>query len=279
LPGLVVGAACLVSCVGWIVESWDSDTTVEMPTDRERQEITVQLARATERQGICYGWWLSDDGVVDASGSNLGPYEPVTDDPGRCPRWVEVRATIRYDRDVSSYSSDEAAIEVAASPDIDPVDRIEGGLFLLNLDEPTFLDDPARSIGRAALALPLLVADWVPADALPVARPAAAAPPPLADVGRDFWWDGPFFAVGASVLLAAAVAFAVLGSRVRRAPAGPPEPYDRPRRIGGLIRRATPVRAPADPEPDREPDRATGKPAGRPVRRRRRRRRRKGGRP
>jgi hypothetical protein len=257
-----VGGAILVSCVGLIFDSgFDDDTTVEMPTDRDRREITAQLARATERQGICYGWSLADDGSAGARGSNLGPDEPVTDNPVRCPRWVEVRATVSYAPASSRFGIDKAAVDVAASPDIDAVDWIERGIFLLYLDEQAFIDDPARSIGRAALALPLLVAEWGNADAMAVAEPAVRAPDPLEDVGREFWLEGPFFGVAAPVLLAAAMGFLFLGWRARRAWDGSPRPYDRPVRIGG-IRRSKPVRASAS--------------AGRLLRRRPRRR--KGGR-
>ncbi|MER7269029.1 hypothetical protein ABT344_12070 [Micromonospora carbonacea] len=215
--GWVVALVTVVlvgGCIGISVTNGDSGgTTVPAPAADERADTVPILAQAAGSQGICYGWrlesWYASDPV--SVGSNLGDGVPVVDDPA-CPRWVEVTADVRYTSE-SSESSDYALIDVNGSPDIDRADlyAVETGLARFGLVEDVFVDDPGWAVCRAAVALPLLLAETgvVPPAAAPTAQPGATAAP-LPDAGSDFWRDrwGWLLATG-GLLLATALLFTV----------------------------------------------------------------------
>ncbi|MEV5821379.1 hypothetical protein ABUL04_29065 [Micromonospora harpali] len=216
-------------CIGIGVVNGDSGgTTVPAPAADERADTVPILAQAAASQGVCYGWrlesWYGSNPV--SVGSNLGDGVPVVDDPA-CPRWVEVTADVRYTSE-SSESSDYALIDVTGSPDIDRADlyAVETGLARFGLVEDVFVDDPGWAVCRAAVALPLLLAETgvVAPAAAPTAQPGATAAP-LPDAGSDFWRDrwGWLLATGGLLLVTAllfTVGFVQRGRQRAAAPAG-----------------------------------------------------------
>ncbi|WP_405114880.1 hypothetical protein OG559_11035 [Micromonospora sp. NBC_01405] len=215
-------------CIGVGVLNGDSGgTTVPAPAADERADTVPILAQAATSQGICYGWRLeSYYGSVVSVGSNLGDGVAVVDNPA-CPRWVEVTAEVRYTSE-SSESSDSASLYVKGSTDMARADlyAVKNGLQRFGLDDGAFVDDPGWAVCRAAVALPLLMAEAGMAE--PAATPAAvpgAAVAPLPDVGSDFWRDRwGWLLATAGLLLVAALLFTVgfvRRSRQRaQAPAG-----------------------------------------------------------
>ncbi|MEV6706165.1 hypothetical protein [Micromonospora wenchangensis] len=224
---LVLGATALV-CVGSSILNRDSGgTTVPGPAADERADTVPLLVQAAESQGICYGWRLERSSGAEVSvGSNLGDGVPVTGD-ARCPRWVEVRARIMYTSS-SSESNDWATVTVSGSDDLDRADlwAVDAGLDRFGLDTDTFVDDPGWAICRAAVTLPLLVAEAgvAPPAATPSADPAAPAGA-LPDAGNDFWRDrwGWLLATAGLLLVAAlliTVGFVQRGRQRAATPAG-----------------------------------------------------------
>ncbi|EEP72677.1 hypothetical protein MCAG_03004 [Micromonospora sp. ATCC 39149] len=201
-------------CIGIGVANRDSGgTMVPAPTANERADTVPILAQAAASQGICYGWRLESwYGSAPVSvGSNLGDEVAVVDNPS-CPRWVEVVADVRYTSE-SSESSDYAIVRVTGSPDIDRSDlhAVETGLARFGLDSDRFVDDPGWAVCRAAVALPLLLAETgvVSPAATPSAQPGAAVSP-LPAAGSDFWRDrwGWLLVIG-GLLLVTALLFTV----------------------------------------------------------------------
>jgi hypothetical protein len=180
------------------------------------RETATELARATAAQGVCFGWQL--DGVGPASrGSNLGGTTAVDSDPGRCPRWVEVWATVTYPPE-SSEADDSASIGVRTSSNLDVGPNVRARLDRFGLDENAFIDDPQWAIHRAALALPLLTAEAGAAEPAPTpTAPPAAAPRALEPAGSDFWRDRRWFVVAAAAFVLVAVAMTVGGLVAGRA--------------------------------------------------------------
>ncbi|MFF5176905.1 hypothetical protein ACFY2Q_02605 [Micromonospora sp. NPDC000316] len=210
--GIFVGLVLLV-CVGSsIFNNGSGGTTVPAPGADERADTVPLLAQAAASQGICYGWLLDEsyDSVVSV-GSNLGDGVAVSGD-ARCPRWVEVRAHISY-TPATSEINDSAGVTVAGSEDMPRADlrRVQAGLDRFGLDEDVFIDDPGWAVCRAAVALPLLVAEagMAPPAATPTAGTGTAVAP-LPDAGSDFWRDrwGSLLAA-AGLLLAAALLLTV----------------------------------------------------------------------
>ncbi|MFI9642737.1 hypothetical protein ACIG87_22200 [Micromonospora sp. NPDC051925] len=208
-----ISLGLVLCCVGSSIFNQDSGgTTVPAPAADERADTVPILAQATASQGICYGWRLEEsyDSAVSV-GSNLGDGVPVGED-ARCPRWVEVRARINYTSE-SSESEDSAYVSVAGSPDLAAADlaSVQAGLTRFGLEDDVFIDDPGWAVCRAAVALPLLVAEAgvAPPAATPPADPDATAAP-LPDAGSDFWRDrwGTLLAT-AGLLLAAALLLTV----------------------------------------------------------------------
>ncbi|MEU7979006.1 hypothetical protein AB0B63_10800 [Micromonospora sp. NPDC049081] len=210
---IVVGLVVVV-CVGSSLFNRDSGgTTVPAPAADERADTVPLLAQATASQGICYGWRLEESFLSPVSvGSNLGDGVAVEEDD-RCPRWVQVRARIMYTAE-SSESSDSATITVTGSGDFSRADlyAVQTGLTRFGLHEDVFVDDPGWAICRAAVALPLLVAETgaAPPAATPTADPGAVAAP-LPDTGSDFWRDRWGTVLAAAGLLLVAVLLITVG--------------------------------------------------------------------
>lgn len=211
--GAVAIAAGLTVLIiaGIVTNDEDGSTRVPAPTGEMRVETATQLARATAVQGVCYGWWLSDGstGADISRGSNLGPLVPVSDDLASCPKWVEVRATVRY-TDPSSESEDWASVELAASIGISapPASRLAG----LGFDQAAFVDDPAWAICEAALALPLLMAET--GRATPAPLPTAGTTPQtdaMPAAGSDFWRDRRWHVLAAGLILVAGALMLAIG--------------------------------------------------------------------
>ncbi|XTZ13571.1 hypothetical protein ACQSSU_18775 [Micromonospora echinospora] len=203
---VVVVAACAIPA---ILRQGSTDV-VPPPTATERTETVALLQRSAEAQDVCYGWVLEEGSRTISVGSNLGEGTPV-DDP-RCPRWVRVVANVNWTPE-SSESDDYAFIDVEGSGDFDRTDLflVETGLARFGLDDKAFIDDPGWATTRAAVTLPLLLAERGLTDPAPVATAVPdAAPSPLPDTSFDLWRDRwGYFAAVAGLLLITALLFTV----------------------------------------------------------------------
>jgi hypothetical protein len=199
---VIVGLCC------WAVwpSMGDNSTVVEKPTEAEQQVVVANLARAATAHGICYGYRLEDGSRAVTVGSNLGVGKAVAENSTACPKYVEVRGSVRYyssSSDLEDYatwsfrSTGIGSISGLTSTDLD---RIGASATRL-------LNDPAAAILVAADALPLLAreAGLVTGDVPAPTAPAAAVP--LAKSGSDFWRDrGTLMLVTGGFLLVAVAA-------------------------------------------------------------------------
>jgi hypothetical protein len=219
--------AVLALCVG--CSSGGNSTVVPAPTDTERRETVTVLQRSAEAQDFCYGWRLSDSaGDVVSVGSNLGDNVAVDTDPARCPRWVEVAADVTY-TDASSELEDSATVRVnSSSESLGEYDLVDG-LTQLGLGNDAFLDEPGWAICRAAVSLPLLMAEAGHAKPAPVATVTPSAPStPLADAGSDFARDRGGYVIAAFLLFVLTAVLVTIGwFQRRRELAVRPTPPDR----------------------------------------------------
>jgi hypothetical protein len=220
----------------------------------QRRETASQLAKAAEAQGICYGWRLDGSGGAPTSrGSSLGDAVPVDSDPGRCPRWMEVNATVRYVSE-SSEADDSAFVDVRTSADLRVGPTVATKLDRFGLEDKTFVDDPEFAISRAALALPLLAAENGAAPpAVPPATPAASAPRALPDAGSDFWRDRWGFIAVAIGLVALAALFAVVGVVLQRRQRAARSVGARSANKAGSAGTPPPAAPPSSPPPSEAP--------------------------
>ncbi|PZF86951.1 hypothetical protein C1I99_28300 [Micromonospora deserti] len=206
-----------VAVVAGVLGADDDSTLVPPPTATERADTVPLLARAAATQGICYGWRLEDGLDVVSVGSNLGDGVAVADDP-RCPRWAQVVADITYTAE-SSEANDYASVRIEGSADLERLDLItvDSGLDRFGLTEDAFLDDPGWAVTRAAVSLPLLLAETGAVSPAPVATAApAAAPSPLPDAGSDLWRDRWGYFLGAAGLLLVTALLVTVGLVLRR---------------------------------------------------------------
>ncbi|GAB3978014.1 hypothetical protein V1634_13170 [Plantactinospora veratri] len=220
----LVVAVCLVVTGGFVVgalSSGDDSTVVAPPEPAERTDTVTLLRQAHATQQICYGWRLRSGGASYGAapvsvGSNLGDNVAVDSDPARCPRWVEIDASVWY-TSASSESSDSASYLVTSSSDFAHVD-FDRGLRRLGVDPDQFVDDPGRAVCQAAVFLPLLVSEAGAGSAARATPPAAAgaAPSPLPDSGNDFWRDRWVFLLGAAGLFLLTALFLAIGVFERR---------------------------------------------------------------
>jgi hypothetical protein len=207
--------AVLALCVG--CSSADNSTVVPAPTETERRETVTVLQRSAEAQDFCYGWRLSDSvGDVVSVGSNLGDNVAVDTNPALCPRWVEVAADVTY-TDASSELEDSATVRVhSSSESLGEYDLVDG-LTRLGLGNDAFLDEPGWAICRAAVSLPLLMAEAGHAKPAPVATVAPSAPSaPLADAGSDFARDRGGYVIAAFLLIVLTAVLVTIGWFQRR---------------------------------------------------------------
>jgi hypothetical protein len=178
---LVVGVAGLAWLVSSCAGSDDGDLTVPAPLPSDRQAVVAQLAAATSAHGVCYGWHLTDVGTTISQGSNLGDAAPVTS----CARWMQLAVSVHYTPE-SSEAEDSVSITVESSPDLTAARPGAADLARLGLTEGRFLDDPADTVMRGALALPLLLAERGAVSVVPTPT-AAAALSELPAASSDFW--------------------------------------------------------------------------------------------
>lgn len=208
-----VGVIALVALLIISPPGGDDSAVVPAPDAQMRAQTAASLARAGEAQGVCYGWHLISEGRTVSRGSNLGPDTAVDSDFDRCPRWIQVEATVWYTA-ASSEASDGAYSRITSSgvaaPPVSRLDR-----FGLTAD--AFIDEPDRAVCQAALVLPLLAAESgsvPPAPTTPTDPPPTdtdtAMPTALPDAGSDFWRDrwAPVLG-GAFLLLIAALTVAI----------------------------------------------------------------------
>ncbi|MEV1288370.1 hypothetical protein [Micromonospora sp. NPDC049679] len=195
-----VGGITLALCGIGLLGDSDDSTAVPPPEAADRADTVTALRKAYAAQGVCYGWQLVDGyGPPVSVGSNLGDNVSVSDDP-RCPRWMEITATVDY-TDESSASEDSARFEVRASRDLS-ISGSADDLVRLGYDPDAFIDDPGWMVTQAAAALPLLLAQRGEVEPAPLPT-AAPGPPPAAlpAAGSDFWRDRwPYLAGGAGLL-------------------------------------------------------------------------------
>ncbi|HLL67377.1 MAG TPA: hypothetical protein VK453_16965 [Micromonosporaceae bacterium] len=179
-----------------------------------QQEVVDQLARATEAHGICYGWRLSETDAAGTLGSNLGAGKPVTGDPTKCARYVEVVGKVVYYPE-SSESEDEAILSISSN--LPGSDKLDPAVFeRLGAGTGTLLNEPADTILTAAQLLPLLTMEAGLATA-PVPQPSPTGTvQPVAMGGSDFWRDRAVLVFIAAALLVAALLTLLFGTRVVR---------------------------------------------------------------
>ncbi|MDQ7903825.1 hypothetical protein RB614_04740 [Phytohabitans sp. ZYX-F-186] len=225
---VLVFAGVPLAAVGvWLAvapPSLDGGTTVPAPDGEMGAQTAAQLAKASAAQGVCYGWQLRSGGTSVSRGSNLGAGTAVDSDPARCPRWVEVQASVTWTSSASE-APDSAWVTVAAQGVAPPP---ESRLDRFGITDGAFVDEPDWAVCQAALALPLLLAETGAVPPAPVATAGAAAGP-APEAGSDFWRDRWPFAVGAAVLLALAALTVAIGwferkherTRARPAPTAP----------------------------------------------------------
>ncbi|MEU6203471.1 hypothetical protein ABZ814_07775 [Micromonospora musae] len=197
--------------------SGDDDLAVTPPTSTERADTVPILQQATAVQGICYGWTLQAGAEVVSAGSNLGEGAGVEGDP-RCPSWMRVVADVTYVSE-SSESNDYAYVTVEGSADLDPsrLLAVGSGLERFGLTEDAFLDDPGWAVTRAAVSLPLLLAEAGGVSPVPVATATSAGPPPpLPAAGNDLWRDRWGYLLAAGGMLLVTVLLVTVGLVQRR---------------------------------------------------------------
>lgn len=220
--GLVAAVVVLAVCGPMFISLGFTDndgTDVPPPTVTERADTVAILRAAAESQGICYGWRLENITDAVSVGSNLGDGVAVQDNP-QCPRWVQVVADVYYPAE-HSEAADRAYVFVEGSDDFRPGDlfSVTYGLERFGLTEDVFVDDPGWATTRAAVTLPLLVAEQGHAAPAPVVTAAPGAPPsPLPAAGSDLWRDrwGYLIAVASLFLIAALLVTVGLVQRRRQ---------------------------------------------------------------
>ncbi|MEQ4305857.1 hypothetical protein ABNF97_31480 [Plantactinospora sp. B6F1] len=242
---VVVSLAVVGAIVAAVLSAADDSTRVPPPEPAERTDTVTLLQRAHTTQQICYGWRLRSGGTSYAAdpvsvGSNLGDNIAVRSDPARCPRWVQVEATVWY-TSASSESNDSASYLVTSSSDLAHID-FERGLARLGVDPDRFVDDPGRAVCQAAVYLPLLVSEAGAGSAARAPSPTGVAAAPLADSGNDFWRDRWGYLLGAAGILLLTVLFLAIGVFERRhqnpapvTPAAGPSPPAGPKPIAGGV--------------------------------------------
>ncbi|MCM0675349.1 hypothetical protein NCC78_11715 [Micromonospora phytophila] len=222
--GFAIGSAAVVLggvCLAGALADNDDSTVVPPPTATERSDTVPLLRKARDSQGVCYGWRLEDgQGATVSVGSNLGDGVTVTDNP-QCPRWLQVVGNVSYTPE-SSESEDSAYVSVDGSGEFEGTDLLtmDQGLARLGITDEALLDDPGWAVTRAAVSLPLLVAERGLASAAPVVTAAPATPPaPLPDAGSDLWrdrWGHLVAAAGLLLLTALLVTVGVVQRRRQR---------------------------------------------------------------
>lgn len=215
--GVVLGTVAAVLVIGIAINfigDSDDNTAVPGPTATEVADTVAVLAKAAEAQDICYGWRLQDRSTVISVGSNLGGGIAIDEDPARCPRWVNVIASVVWTPQ-SSDTEDWARVRVESSEN--GVALLADKLARFGLDEAVFIDEPGWAITRAAVVLPLLMTEAKLAPPAPInSVPPTAAPAPLPDAGSDLWRDRWGYFVAAAVLLLVAGLLVLTGWRRRR---------------------------------------------------------------
>lgn len=181
--------AALVAAVMISLAAAPAQAGVVAPEDAA--ELAQSLAEATEDQGICYGWSVSNnfDGAPDL-GSGSGPAVPVDVGQGCTKRFIELTGSIDYACD-SCDSSDSASVDIRSTFANGPT---VGDLSALGLDAGDLTgDDDDTTLINMVNALPLLAADrglapyleYEPATDVPAADRATDRPG--SDLLRDTW--------------------------------------------------------------------------------------------
>ncbi len=207
----LVGAVAVIVLGGCGIG--DNSTTVPPPTTQQSADTVEVLQRSAAEHGICYGWKLIGNGSTLSAGSNLGEGILVSES-SRCPRWLEVSATVIYTSSSSEFE-DSASVTVSSNGGISSEQDAYPWLSRFGLDKAVFIDDPGWAITRAATLLPLLAVEEgyvTPGPAVaPTAAEPTAAPSNLPSAGNDFLRDRWGYLLAAFVVLASAAALIATG--------------------------------------------------------------------
>ncbi|MGA8117197.1 MAG: hypothetical protein WCA46_26485, partial [Actinocatenispora sp.] len=185
------------------------------PTLNDEKELAADLAEATQRQGVCYGWSLEfsdyySDHSISSSGSNQGAGHTL--DTSKCRSWITFSASVTWESD-SSESEDSASFDVTGSGDLADDVPSSDDMGNVGIDEDALIDDPYWTTESAMEALPLLLAQSGAATPMPVgSEPSGVAgvtPPPRA--GSDLWRGHKSLIVIGVIGLVAAVVLLVGG--------------------------------------------------------------------
>ncbi|MBX7160184.1 MAG: hypothetical protein K1X95_07820 [Acidimicrobiia bacterium] len=226
-------------------------------------DLAATLARATEVQGVCYGWEVNVDGATSASsvGSNAGAGKSVGEN---CPSKVVFVASITYTSE-SSESEDKAAITVeapAGGPTTDDLVR-------LGITPAALLGDGATdTVYNGTAVLPMLMAEKGLAPVVPPRTEGAVPADAQVDEspGDDFVRTNglPLLILGGLVLLGLVILVWALLSRDRKrggdapakpttGPPAPPQPAVPPPQGPAPPAPPTPPLPPTPPTPPQSP--------------------------
>ena len=203
---------------------FDDDTTVERPATADSQALSDYLAQAHREQGICYGWHFKPyDGSYDSSvtagpfiGSNFGVGESVEDHVDECPRSVVATITVSYTPHSSELSDSASVVVTTAGLQVSGSTLANDLEEQFDVTEKALIDEPVDTVGKAILALPLLVAEHGEADPLPPPAQPSGEVEALGPGGSDFWRSPTGTSISiAIVMLLVGVGFLVAAARRR----------------------------------------------------------------
>ncbi|WP_018353593.1 hypothetical protein [Longispora albida] len=192
LLGTAVGVVPFI-VYGIATSASDGTTLVQQGAEFEsqgRDAVIKELERASAAQGICYGWKLqfSNSGARTStdSGSNLGSVTRIDNDKVKCPKWVELDASVTWTSD-SSESEDYGSVTIRNSPGLKVPSYNE--LTAAGITKESFIDAPAEAMASAMLKLPLLMTEKG-ATPVPVVSSTPSTPlPKMTSAGSDLWRD------------------------------------------------------------------------------------------
>lgn len=265
---LVAAAISLVVLSGATAAAGQTGEPTSILSDGDATDLAAALARATEVQGVCYGWQVTVTGAATAGskGSNAGPGRS----PGgeQCRSTVVFRAELNYTSD-SSEAEDSASITVSA-PTGGPTAE---DLARLGITPAALLGDSATdTVFNGTAVLPMLMAEKGLAPVVPP-RTETAIPgdaqvdeSPGGDLMRT--WGLPLLILAGIVLLGVVVLIWALLSKGRKGkgpsgeerpttgPPAPPAVGGAPSGYGGVAQPPAPQPSP----PQTPPPPGTGAP-------------------
>ncbi|MEV4641112.1 hypothetical protein AB0J80_27595 [Actinoplanes sp. NPDC049548] len=189
------------------------------PDDDQVAAAVAELSRASTADGVCYGWFSSEDKATykaprETGGSNLGATIRASGAPS-CPRWAEVQVGIR--RWSGRGGGHHTKVRVR-SGGLGADAPSTADLAAIGFDEDDIDWRPSVHTVRAALALPLLVREKrgqaaVTVPVAPVAAPAQQLPAVDGDLLRDRFFT---LLLGLALTLVGAIPSAVAARGIWR---------------------------------------------------------------